>query len=604
MNEFSINKRKNKIAFFGESVANGFLFAPHFTPSQYLENMLRKGTKHDLEVIDKTQVSIRMNELEDQFNDENVSDTDVVIIFAGNNWRKDFWNIEDENWDRFREEMTKAEIWGEIFLDEFKGWSNKKVLDFFEKIKMRFLNRNIPVIFVIPEVNLRDWRCSNYETTINWPQKTANKIQKIKDTLNEEDDEKGIESAKKLIQLAPTNPLGYFWLAKYYDRHGQPSEAYEYYKKVYNTNIYRLGPPPAINDYIRESIIKAAEGSGISLLDLREKFNNPDHGEIAGNNYFIDYCHLNIKGIMKVCECIASEITTVMNWEMETDLNPDEYLPNKEVVSNAYFYAAIHSAHSGNLDQEYLKYLLREAMEEDVSIADKMIKFSRLASMKVPWRLNKQYLDINSKQYPTIRQPKDCMVLDIELVQSIISVLKEYSIDIENEIEEIRIREHAVESDGSIDLLETYYKESSYFNTFIDSKSTDYDSSNLAYSTFRMPSSSFNFIARGSNDLVCEITSRAPNIKSYESFMIFCNQNLVFKENIGENWEKHSFSIDKRNLSDNKINTLTIVWPTLNLHINKMEDEISVRSFSYYEKVINRMRPVYGEVFDMCVSVR
>ena len=51
------NERIN-IAFFGESVANGFLFSPYFTPSQYLEKILLKVTKKSIRVIDKTKVSI------------------------------------------------------------------------------------------------------------------------------------------------------------------------------------------------------------------------------------------------------------------------------------------------------------------------------------------------------------------------------------------------------------------------------------------------------------------------------------------------------------------------------------------------------------------
>ena len=595
------NERIN-IAFFGESVANGFLFSPYFTPSQYLEKILLKVTKKSIRVIDKTKVSIRIKEMESLFDDPDVDTIECAIVFAGNNFRKDFWNEKEGDWERILEEISNGESWHKVIHKEFQQFSDEMVQELFDRMKQRFCDRDIPVIFVIPEFNLRDWDYNYYEIAQNWPEEGVPQIEQLKDKLKAALGEEITKTAQEFICADPSNPYGYIKLARYYDELGETKAAFTYYKEALNTNIYRLGPPPGINDYIRKSILHVNREDRIHLLDLRDQLNSLEDGRIAGNDYFIDYCHLNVNGIVTVCESIAPFILKELGLRSFDTMKDSRYLPSDEVTSNAYFYAALHSAHSGNLNQEYLSYQLRMAMKHDQNIADKMVNFARMASEKIPWRLNKNYLKINSNQYPTIRQPKDCMVLDVELVEAMVNVLEEFHVMIRDEIEQIRCKEHMPLINRKIDLLETYYRESSYFNTFIDSKSIDYENNHLSYCAFRNQETRFHLIATSNKELKCNIRMRAPYMSQKREVKIYCNQKLVFAGMISEHWKKYTFTIQRQNLTSHGNNEIIILWPSLNDDLAMMEKKIKRDYFSGYEKFINRIRPRYGDIYEFSIS--
>ena len=601
------NKMGNKqinIAFFGESVANGFLFSPHFTPSQYLEKILISMTKRNIKVLDKTKVSVRVKELQSMFDELDVDYVDCVIVFAGNNFRKDFWNQKDGEWKQILERISSGESWHKIVRKKFQQFSDDMVKQLFDKIEQRFCDRGVPVIFVIPEFNLRDWDYNYYEIAVNWPQKEAGYFEQLKKKLKAASGEELIEMAQELICADPSNPYGYIKLAGYYDQLGETQTAFTYYTEALNTNIYRLGPPPGINDYIRKSILHINKNPKIHLIDLRERLNSLENGRIAGNDYFIDYCHLNVNGIMTVCESIAHLVVKALGIYSSGMVKIEEFLPSNEVISNAYFYAALHSAHSGNLNKINLSYQLRMAMNYDQNIADKMVSFARMASEKVPWRLNKNYLKINSSQYPIVRQPKDCMVLDIELVEAIINILEEFNIMIREEIEKLRYIEHMPLINRKIELLETYYRENSYFNTFIDSKSIDYDNHNLSYCAFRNQETRFYLIAAPNQDLECNIRMRSPYMSEKGEVKVYCNQKLVFISMIGERWEEYILTIKRENLMFHGNNEIMILWPLLDNNFVTMEDRINRDYFSEYDKFINRIRPRYGDIYEFSISTK
>ena len=584
-----------KISFLGESVANGFLFAPNFTPAICLQECLNKYLE-DYTVIDRSKVSIRMKELLEIFHDQTVVDSDLVVIFAGNNWRKDIWDEDEIFWKKISDEAKSGKDYGEIFKQKYIEWCNNKVCDFFDDIEDKYLSKKKPVIFVIPECNIKDWAYGEYECTINWPTRNHG-IELIKEKLLSLDkyDARGVNLAKELVDKDPSNPCGYQWLANYYYENKDYFKAYKYYVEALDTNIYRIGPPPAINSYIREAIINNSKRNGLIILDLREKLNDVERGVIAGNNYFVDYCHLNVEGMNKVCNMLAEIIT-----EMYGEASKYDNLsisPDSEIISHAYYYAAIHSAHSGNIQKKYMYYLLSKAVEADDKILEKIKSYVHLASMKLPWRINRFYLDIYSSQYPLMRQPRDCMVMDIELTSVMIDILKEKGIDISNSIFKERIQYHGIMDNRRVNMLETYYRESSYFTTFMGSKSIDFDAHKISYGRFRTKVSKFHFVSEPSSHVKVKAVLRLPN-KTVENIVsIFCNKEMICTMKINNVWTLEEFIIDKSLLKKDGVNELEIKWPTIKNVVNHENKERS-----YYSTFLDITRPIYGEVGSFILS--
>lgn len=586
------NKQVQKIGFFGESVASGFLLSPYFTPASFLEKLINVETEKEenpsFQVIDFSEVSLRIDKLYEYIK-ENSDDLQAAVIFAGNNWRKDFWDMDENDYKDIYEKVQFAEThWTEIYKDKFKSMMNPKIEKLFQLLQEKFVKKDIPVLFVLPEFNLRDWGfLGKNDTTMNYPNESASELAEGEKAMTEE------EKLTTTIQKDPSNPKAYTKLGRFFDKQQDYEKAFDYYVKGLNTNIFRLGPPPAINDYLREMIVTEAAQYNVPVLDLRAAFNDVSSGKIAGNNYFLDYCHLNVEGIVKTCDLIASALGMKKN---EEHLKTTVVEPS--VISNAYFYAAVHSAHLENLEPEYLEYLLTQALTFDEDIAQKMRAFIKISVSKIPWRLNVAYLELYSLQYPSIRQPKDCMVMDVELVQCMIRTLKSFGINLEKETIDTQIAHHSVTKQKPTNLLESYYKESSYFNIFSDSKSIDFDKKELAYSRFRAQQSNFYFICDQKEPITGKILVRNPQLKEESSISLFCN-DVFFKELIiDKNWQEFSFVIPESLMIKNSVNHLTIKWPVISAHTVSFVGQTEMES-TYQEKVIDSLRPVYGEIYTL-----
>src|SRR5204863_9578257 len=80
-------KTARRICLFGESVALGFLYAPHLTPAGILEAQLNAvagpGT---YEVIDLSRSSESMSPLTATMESSLQLDPDGLVVFTGNNW--------------------------------------------------------------------------------------------------------------------------------------------------------------------------------------------------------------------------------------------------------------------------------------------------------------------------------------------------------------------------------------------------------------------------------------------------------------------------------------------------------------------------------------
>jgi len=574
--------KKTKVVFLGESVAAGFMYAPHYTPSIFLESLL-KANGMICNVEDETKVSIEMPELIKKCVSAANNCPDYAIVFAGNNWRKGLWKLSEGESDRIYQAIQSGVKWYKAVGNVIQEKAAAQIDSFFFELKSLFSDK---VLFVIPEFNLKDWRYNSYDTELNCPFGLSKQWRTlITDDVSE-------ENAKKMISLDPVNPLGYEIIARIACKNGDNITASDMYNKALDTNLYRLGPPPAVNSIIKNSIRKAAQIHGIAVCDLPKVFAEYLEGGIPGNDLFIDYCHLTDTGIRVACTEIAKWIfkQQCCNLTVSSDLRPEQ-----EISSHAHFYAAIHSAHIGNLDKDYLLYHCRKALNIQQEIAEKMIKYCKCASQKTPWRLNKLFTEINTAQYPTIRQPDDCMVMDIELVDVMMFALKEIGIDIHHEINDIRITNHAGKAPFIINLLETYYKESSYFNTFLGSKSVDYGDGKKMYSSFRTNCSNFYLIQSGVSDLTCDIIIKTPPY-SFAEISISINEKHFYSVKAETtNWFKIEENIPAE-LLKRGVNKISIKWS----NIAKPEENTFVTERLLFDYI----RPIYGHIMQFIVKER
>src|SRR4051812_23890819 len=151
-----------RVAFFGESVAAGYLYAPHLTPARVLESQLRAaGGENNFEVVDLARTNETLGSLAETVRTSLQIQPDVLAIFVGNNWNL----LETPEVSPYapsvpaRREIAKAlrekGIAGPIQLAA--AHLRERAEAALETIAFIARAVQIPVVLVLPEVNLADW---------------------------------------------------------------------------------------------------------------------------------------------------------------------------------------------------------------------------------------------------------------------------------------------------------------------------------------------------------------------------------------------------------------------------------------------------------------
>src|SRR5436853_275217 len=151
-----------RVAFFGESVAAGYLYAPHLTPAQVLEAQLRAaGGADNFEVIDLARTNETLPSLAATVRASLQINPDVLVLFAGNNWNL----LETPEVSPYVPSVTARQRYGQALREEgIAGPVGLAVERLRQAAEAAFGDIaelawavHIPVVVVIPEVNLLDW---------------------------------------------------------------------------------------------------------------------------------------------------------------------------------------------------------------------------------------------------------------------------------------------------------------------------------------------------------------------------------------------------------------------------------------------------------------
>src|SRR6185503_20679168 len=151
-----------RVVLFGESAAAGYLYAPHLTPAQVLEAQLRAaGGEGAFEVIDLARTNERLDTMVAAIAASLQINPDLWVIFAGNNWNL----LETPEVSPYASSTEARRQFGEAF--EERGVAGPLAVaaaalraraeDAFTAVARMAREVGIPVIVVVPEVNLADW---------------------------------------------------------------------------------------------------------------------------------------------------------------------------------------------------------------------------------------------------------------------------------------------------------------------------------------------------------------------------------------------------------------------------------------------------------------
>ena len=340
-----------RVCFFGESVAAGYLYAPHITPARVLEDQLRAaGGANNFEVIDLARTNETLASLAETVRTSLQINPDVLVIFIGNNWNLletpevSPWAPSEEGRRQYGKAFREEGIAGPIRLAaERLREKAEATLGFIALIAGTI---QIPVVLVTPEVNLADWENRQPpiwlpgDGTARWHGLYAEAVRNL-----EKGDFNGALDIARSMRDLDGGACSSTWrlLAKAWMGLGDLEEARRAALAEVDAAAYPalafLGAPQATTA-AREILRDAARRHGFFAIDLREVFNSP----LPGRRLFLDYCHLTLEGIALAMAAVAAQVLDLSGMPFSIPGFSIPAIP-PEVEATARFGAALHTAH-------------------------------------------------------------------------------------------------------------------------------------------------------------------------------------------------------------------------------------------------------------------
>src|SRR4051794_3315921 len=294
-----------RVAFFGESVAAGYLYAPHVTPAQVLERQLREtGGESNFEVIDLARTNETLGGLAETVRTSLQINPDVLVLFAGNNWNL----LETPEVSPYAPSVLARQRYGQALRDQGIEGPVRQAEERLREIADAALGAiseiawavRIPVIVVIPEINLIDWETRQPpvwlpgDGTARWHELYAKAIEK----LDRRDFPGALETAQALVDLDACSSA---WrlLARAHLGLGDHEAARQACLAEVDAARYAtlaFLSAPQVTTQARELLQEAARRHAFIPVDLREIFAAHTGSPLPDRRLFLDYCHLTLEG--------------------------------------------------------------------------------------------------------------------------------------------------------------------------------------------------------------------------------------------------------------------------------------------------------------------
>ena len=594
---------KKRVIFLGESVARGYFYDPLYNPCKELNDLLCKNNKNDYEVIDLARTDLNYKMLLQLIKESKQLEPDMIVIFGGNNWDcSDLW------------EGTPLEI-----ADRMKKGGMKSVLDYFneglvEKVKKLygyldelFMKKGIPVVFVIPEFNLLDWK--DTDIGLPWDKDTDHSkwlsyMKRLQKRLENHDYENVICEA---LENSDLNQKLSVWelniLAEAYRASGKNGEALECKRRAKDVAVlYPKISTPRTVTAVQEALRKEADNyKELMVVDCGEVFRR-ERTDI-GREFFMDYCHLTMHGIQLVMREVFLKLagTNHTYTELSAESKTDEE-KNKRMIAEAHFLAAIHNAHWGQ-EKEIVRYHLQKACEGNAEIKNILKAFLFFQNRSLPVWMSKNaeaYLNGISEQRQRYLSKNNGLVLDKILTECMQEIISDVSFHKELEAESERIygihekAKNLLDPDyyvNAISMLEAQYnwpeiperlKRYGYY---------------VAYSHH----SKFCFVLDRPCSLELKMAGRIPESKcDVKAFRILLNGMIVYEGEITGEWSK--FDLEMKNDYVTKgYNELQIQWPD---YSDRSAEEIEKITEVLEARRTPEVLPVFGEIYTLTLKKR
>ena len=592
---------KRRVLFMGESVARGYLYDPDFTPAMALQKILDGHFgEGETEVIDLARTNLGY-EIRELALAALQLEPDIGIVFAGNNW-----GVSPPTFHDIAETDRAVASGGMAGLkrscDEYLLKRSRGIV---ADIASAYQSRGIPLIWVIPEFNLADWR----EPSTNAPhlpgdlnREWLELHEQAQQALRRSDYFAAEALAHKIVEIDHGVVVtGYYLLAECRHMLGDVEGERKYLElgrdaAAWDSSVMYTPKPFAVT---QESIRNEMGKCGYQTVDLPLLFKEYLNGEIPGRRMFLDYCHLTTEGIRVAMGATASCIVrSLKGIDVPWYTLVDEHIaPSPETEAEASLLAAIHDAHRWQ-SYDVVRHFCARALKYSPHIVDLMLNYIDLQTYNsAPARMSEAEEQIFRVGSPLIHRyifRINGKRLDKMLLKAIADALEEVGIDAHERIARLRREEHSVRR-GEVDLLDYYYSSSGEQAQEVEG---------LIWPTYRLgfdrhyyrafwPYSKFVFVGEAGYPVNFCLTCRLPQNASQERrISIELNGTRKAQFDINTQWSTWEITIPGTDVLEG-LNEVILHWPMPEF---RSDEDLSKATKDFSQHRFPEFYPYFGEI--------
>ncbi|MBL6449599.1 hypothetical protein JMN32_25030 [Fulvivirga sp. 29W222] len=588
-----------RIVLIGESVARCTHFPHEYCAARVVEKMLSESIPgRKIEVVDLAKEGMRFEQLMEVISESVLLNPDMVIVFAGNNWQPGSSLGTPYNFNMLQKTVgTSGQT--QFIKDTLRDSLKSNVNDFKELLTGINAEYNIPVLYVMPEFNLGGFKPARKEYVSHFLPGNKMKIwSEAYDSCLHAEASGGWEEVKKLagqmMDMDTEHPFAYEMMAKYFEHIGDLRQRREFLEQLKDKALINAIGTSAPRRFtvIRELVNDILKESPVTVVDLQEVLKKHSHEGIPGNELFLDYCHLNFRGIHLAMGALASQIASILGVNIDAaSMSAIESPVSERVLSITHFQAAIHNYYVGQdtpLLYHHCCEALKHADDELVEAYHKScILFSKRSSAVFSDELHFLSEVYPFENFSVFGHPRNKKLMFIELVDAMTKALQVVKkIEIADEIKNIRIQEYKIGKEP-VDLLESPYAERSFQEFLCDE--------DVAYYRAHETRSSFICVADASENIELDVTARIPDFAFCDinsAVKVYVNGDLYETVRVCDEWTNIKISI-KREVLGAGVNKLEFVWPVPEKQVMRK----LYKTLSLPGEIINMIYYTFAEMF-------
>lgn len=578
---------RTRLLLLGESVARGFLYDPDFNPAKALEAALPAVLGQPIEIVDVAKSNLLGPQLTGLIGTATTAlEPDVLVVFAGNNW------LVSDRRDRYLE-ATALREGGALGL---KVWREQRLAAFVDTLRQQLteLSARLPIVLVIPEINLVDWRLDGKADAPwlplgrnrRWLECRKAAVSALASLRLEE----AAALAREMVDLDDgTAASGWTILADCARGTGDLIAARTYLEKARDAHLWDFThQTPRVVSVIQQALRDCALPGRIAVVDLPSCFAAWQGGELPGRRLFLDYCHLSSEGIRVAMAATALEVADLLGAGRPLpgieSLANDIPTPSRYLEATAHFVAALHSAHGGQ-STPFVSYLCHEAARQSPEVAQAMRECLEVRTLRVPIWACAAFERLSAIATPLLQgyilnSPK---LFEPVLLPAIADALEKNGLPSLAFLDELRKNERSL-SDRPRDLLDPYHRASLEDLDWLEWP-THF---RRAYS----PTSRYPWISRAPGEVVFVVNCRRMGAADPGECQVRINGTCVIRLPLTSEWSTLRFSAPG-NLVQSGVNWLEIDWP---IDLPGGEEEIEYIAREHEHGRFVPLLPVFAEI--------